>query len=342
MALNFSSLRDSTIDKIGNFLYSEGFAKCDKTPIGILELINLISDYYEEGNHLFPEIIIMDNIDLLKTIPSRELLIYDGDLEVSEFKQAIKLCAPLALNNWLIFIEVKNGKMKYGLTSAEIAETSLSMYKQAIEMKNEGFIVAYIRNIGKKTVELTSNQNKCVISLTLDEANDILKNEVLDLSIIASSECEEQYSTQITTYLEKLINEAIKIGHGNLIAVVKDDETIISQLKGILNGGVFLQRPIDLSEMIKNTEEAKSNITSVELKSFSSLVVSMLNHDGITVFTSKGRVIGYHFIIDNKIAEKTKIVGGSRTRAFEAMVTSNLCLACFMKSQDGNIKFYKK
>lgn len=68
----------------------------------------------------------------------------------------------------------------------------------------------------------------------------------------------------------------------------------------------------------------------------------MLNFDGITIFNSNGCVIGYHFIVDNStVADKT-IVGGARTRAFEALTQTNGIIACLMKSQDGNIKYFEK
>ena len=74
-------------------------------------------------------------------------------LSISEFKNAIKLCAPLATNSWIIFIEVQNNKIKYGITSAEMSETSPSIYNQTVgELKIEDYkdiTIAYIKNIGQ-------------------------------------------------------------------------------------------------------------------------------------------------------------------------------------------------
>lgn len=344
MSTTVSSLREATLDKIGRFLLNTHFIAIEgkATSRGILDLINLISDYFEEGIPLFPEILLIDNIEFLKTIPSRELTIYDGKFEISEFKQSLKLCAPLALNGWLIFIAINKDQMQYGLVSSEMSETSLSMYKQAIEMSDdETYKAAYIRNIGRKTVELVSNKDKCIISLTLDEPDEILNNQVLDLASIITSDNKPNVKEQALTYIEKLINEALKVGHGNLIVVVKNTGDY-SEVKKILSGGVFLQKPINFEHLLIKAEEERSNTTSVELKAFSSLTTSMLNHDGITIFTSDAQILGYHFIIDNNNVPKgKKIVGGSRSRAFEAIKDSNLFLACFMKSQDGNIKFFK-
>lgn len=68
----------------------------------------------------------------------------------------------------------------------------------------------------------------------------------------------------------------------------------------------------------------------------------MLNFDGITLFSTTGTILGYHFIVDNKIDGENQIVGGSRSRAFEALTHINGISACFMKSQDGNVKYFQK
>ncbi len=106
MSINHSSLRDATLKEIGNFLFEEKFQTNTIARQGILDLINQISDYYEEGMHLYPEVLIMNKIELLKTIPSREIIMFEGVLDLLEFKQAIKLCAPLAINSWIIFIVI--------------------------------------------------------------------------------------------------------------------------------------------------------------------------------------------------------------------------------------------
>lgn len=342
MTVHHSSLRDATLSGIGNFLFEEKF---NTTPIareGILNLLNLISDYYEEGTRLFPEIVIMNNIDLLRTIPCRNILLYQGELTVLAFLHAIKLCAPLAINNWVIFIVIDNNNMQFGLTSAEISETSLSMFKQTIEMPNDGFNIAYIRNIGKKTVELAGLKTRSVIYLTLDETREVLKNEVFDLCSVISSKSEGNDSDKFTIFFEKIINEAIKIGHGNLISVINDDSVEITRVDEIFKNGIFLSEPINLTEMIKIAENSKTNLSSIELKSFTSIIISMLNHDGITLFSTNGKVLGYHFIVKNSVLKIPETSGGSRSIAFEAMKESDLFQACFMKSQDGNIKFFKK
>ncbi|MDI6047410.1 hypothetical protein [Flavobacterium yafengii] len=336
------SLREYVLASIGSFLYKEGFQPNSVTQDGILEAINLISDYHEEGTALFPEVIITNSLDFFKTIPNKELIISEGELSIEEFRKAIKLCAPLAIDSWVIFIEITENRIKYGLVSAEMTETSLSMYNQTVgELKVEyaKTTIAYIRNIGQKTVELAGLNNVLTVSLTLDIPTDKTNSEVKKIAIEIASNCEEKYRNIIETFLEKTILNALRIGHGNLIGIVEDSEDSLEALKSE-NNGTYLPMPIDFMQLIIEAEEDKSNESSINLKSYSSILKSMLNHDGITIFTNKGKLIGYHLLIGNHEKEGQTSNGGARSKAYQSMQNCNLFISCFYKSQDGNMKIW--
>ena len=336
------SLREYVLASIGSFLYKEGFQPNAVTHDGILEAINLISDYHEEGIPLFPEVIITNNMDFFKTIPNKELVISEGELSIEEFRNAIKLCAPLAIDNWVIFIEITENRIKYGLVSAEMTETSLSMYNQTVgELKvvYEKTTIAYIRNIGQKTVELAGLNNVLTVSLTLDTPTNKTNSEVKEIVIKIASNTEERYRSLIETFLEKTILTALRIGHGNLIGIIDDNEESLNNLKAE-NNGTYLPVPIDFMQLIIEAEEDKSNESSINLKSYSSILKSMLNHDGITIFTNKARLIGYHLLISNHEKEGQISNGGARSKAYLSMQNCNLFLSCFYKSQDGNMKIW--
>jgi hypothetical protein len=343
-----ASLRDSIIESIGNFLYEEGFAKDDITKLGILEIINLISDYHEEGNALFPEILVTNSLDFFKTIPNKEIIIQESELSINEFKKAIKLCAPLATNSWIIFIEIKDNTIKYGITSAEMSETSPSIYNQTVgQLKIEeidGITIAYIRNIGQKTVELSGLKNKLIVSLNLDKPKEITSNEVQKLCEMICINSGEKYRVNLATFFEKVIDDALKNGHGNLIGVVEDAEEPIKKLKETImgKGGVYLINPIDFEFLVSESEINKNNESSINLKAHSSVLRAMLNHDGITIISDKGRVIGYHILIGDFLKKEDKVDGGARSKAFKSMENCDLFHTCFYKSQDGSIKLWQR
>jgi hypothetical protein len=179
-----NSLKDDTLSAVGAFLYDENFPTLPQLKEGIVELINLIADYHEEGQRLFPEILIVTNWDYFKSISNREIVINNAELSKSEFSNILKLCAPLAVGNWNIVIEVKGDAIKYGLIDAEIIETSPSLYEQTVGrlgIVQEDYSLAYIRNIGSKTVELIGQKSRLLVSLDLTELNLEENNDVQNI-----------------------------------------------------------------------------------------------------------------------------------------------------------------
>lgn len=342
----FSSLRENILNSVKEFLFDENFKPNSKLEEGILNIINLISDYKEEGEILFPEVIVTNDLGIFDTVSNKEIVIRENELSVKEFNNVIKLCAPLALGSWVIFIEVKDNRMKYGLVDAELIETSPSIYEQTVgslRVQSDTMTIAYIRNIGSKTVEITGLKKCLNISLELSDKQQSANNEILEISKAITKKCDLEFQQQTTTFIDKTINQAIKQGHGNLIGVIDNSEGAITKLKEKLKDGVYLDKPIDIADYITYTEREKTNESSVTLKAYASVMISMLNHDGITLISDNGKVIGYHMFIEsipNKDGEQP--IGGARTRAFESMKNSKLFDACFYKSQDGNSKIWKK
>lgn len=342
--LKKNSLKDNTLTAIGEFLYEEKFPKTLLLKEGLLELINLISDYHEEGQRLYPEIILVTDWDYFKSISNREIIINIAELSVAEFGNILKLCAPLAVGNWNIVIEIKGNQLKYGIIDAEIIETSPSLYEQTVGslgVIQEEFALAYIRNIGSKTVELIGQHNRLIVSLNLQEINLEENDDVQNICNEMTSHCDEDIKQTIRTFIIKTVNEAIRIGHGNLIAIVDDHDVLISEVKEEFKDCIYLDKPINFQEFIKNCEIEKSNDTSVNLISHSKILISMLNHDGITIISNTSKIIGYHMFIP-KVEGEEDVNGGARSRAFQSMKNSGKFLACLYKSQDGKSKFWKR
>jgi hypothetical protein len=339
------SLRDFAEKSIAEFLGSEGFIKNEILTHGLLEITNLISDYHEEGAPLFPEIIITESLKIFETIPKQILQIKESELSSVEFRNAIKLCAPLALESWVIFIEISESKLKYGLVTAEMSETSLSIYDQIfgqLKIEYEEIAAVYVRNIGEKVVELIGLKNSMVVSLTLAEPKETNRTEINQISAAISNKCGEEYKVQIISFIEKTINAALRTGHGNLIAIVEDEEKSINDLKTKETNCIYLKKEIDFEKLIFVAETDKTIESSAILKAFTSIAKSMLNHDGITVFTNRGKILGYHLLIENYEGEGGKILGGSRLRAFHSICNCNFFCGGFYKSQDGNMKIWLK
>lgn len=339
-----NSLKENALSGIGEFLYEEKFPRIPLLKEGLLELINIIADYSEEGQKLYPEILLVTDWNYFKSISNREIVIKTGELSVSEFSNILKLCAPLAVGNWNIVIEIKDNILKYGLIDAEIIETSPSLYEQTVGnlgVIQEEYSLVYIRNIGSKTVELIGQHNRLVVSLNLHDLNLEENNDIQNLCEQITLNCESEIKQTVHTFISKTLNEAIRIGHGNLIAIIEDDDDSIFKVKEMFEDCIYLETPIDFQEFIRNCETEKSNDTSVNLISHSKILISMLNHDGITIITNTAKIIGYHMFIP-KIEGDEDLNGGARTRAYQSMMNSKKFVACLYKSQDGKSKFWKR
>ncbi len=335
------SLRDHVLDSIGNFLYKENFPKCDITPMGIMNLVDLISNYHEEGKELFPEIIVTSNINkILEALPfARKINISSSQLSIDQFSRSLKLCAPLAKDGWILFLELKGDQIEFGLISAEISEISPSFYSQIIgdlSMFDEKATIAYIKNIGTKTVLVEGKSSKLIINLSLKDHSLIGESKIAELCKMIVKDLSEEIREMCFVFFEKLLPDSIKESHGTLIAIVEDNIDRIASLKSRIEDGVYLHEPIDLVSHIEVSESEKTRESSTSVKVFATLIKSMICHDGITIFTSKGKLVGYHCFVKPEDKSECFVVGGARTRAFEAMKNSGLFCCCFYKSQDGH------
>lgn len=340
------SLRAHVLDLIGNFLYKEKFPRHDYLPEGILDLIDSTSSYREEGEELYPEIFITDNINaVLETLPfCKHVEIAAKPPSVKEFSQALKLCAPLSRHGWVIYINISDDLLKYGLVSSEISELSPTFRKHAVgelKQENEEYAIAYLQNVGNKSVLLQGSETSALICLTLNNRGASFGEELKILCESITNNVEEKYRDIATSYFEKIIGNALIAGHGNLIGVVKDDIELICKVKERHTDGIYLANPINICDLLIGSEEQKTSEASTSNRLYSSLVQSMLNHDGATILTSAGKVIGYHNFVKSNGGEQVDIVGGARSRAFETMKQSDVFECCFYKSQDGGEKVWR-
>lgn len=338
------SLYKETLSNVEAFLKSLNFSVSQLICEGLVTVVNMISDYHEEGAALNPDILLISKDSFFQTLPCQHHIeLCTEEINEKSFSMAVKMCAPLAENGWNMYLLLLDeSHLQYGIVNVALTQMSVSLFNQVIETPQELAACAYIRNVGNKVVELNSFSNHCVIALNLNSYETKLEKELEKLANAILKNIDRDFSIKEAsiTYIKDMFIAALNHGHGNLIAVADDIELLKSE--GHLQGGLFLSDVIDFPKLLFDNNQQKSDQTATTLNAFTQLVISMLNFDGITLFNSKGCVAGYHFIVDNSVAAKKPIVGGSRSRAFEALTQTNGITACLMKSQDGNIKYFEK
>lgn len=339
-----TSLRETVLAEIGAFLFNNGFSLTDnmKNPIFQQELVsiaNSLSDYYEEGTHLYPEVLLTNNIE---NVPFFMIYIFfEGQLEHKTLSRAIKMCAPLCNDGWCIFLEVNNDGVRWGMINCEQKVTSLSLLDYLNLFADQSHKFALIRNIGTKTVEMkpANGEKPYVVSLSLNEIDNVQHVHLHDLCEVICEQCEDKHFCE---FIEKTLSYALQVGHGNLIAVIEEYDEI--QIPSFLSEGVSLiKEPLDIySNYIEFKKSEKSLVAHEYLKKITSLLVAMLNHDGICLFTTKGKLIGYHYIVDNKVSAQEVMIGGARTKAYKKLCSLESIYAVLMKTQEGTIQFKKQ
>lgn len=338
------SLYKESFTTIESFLKNVGLPSSAKICEGLVTIVNLISDYHEEGTALNPDVLLISDDSFFQTLPCQHHIeLHEEEIQDKTFSMAVKMCAPLSENGWIMYLLLQDdGHLQYGVVNVSLTQMSVSLFNQVVGTPKDLSSCAYIRNIGNKVVELNSFSNHFTIALNLNSYVVKLEDELQKLISVILKDVDNGYPIRdnAATYMKDLFISALNHGHGNLIAVLDDMEQI--KAEGHLQGGVFLSEGIDFTRLMLDNHNQKSDQTATTLNVFTQLVISMLNFDGITLFTSHGSVVGYHFIVDNSVVGSKAVVGGSRTRAFEALTQTNGIVACFMKSQDGNIKYFEK
>jgi hypothetical protein len=139
----------------------------------------------------------------------------------------------------------------------------------------------------------------------------------------------EDVKEPAVSFLKRQLFDSLRQSHGCLIAVTNMREAP----KFLSEDGVMLESPIDLPALVESLR--KDRISAAYLESKGSLLGGMLNSDGILLFDSRGRVLGYNCFV--KTGKNDAVIGGARRRAFSTLkekIGRGLS-AAFMQSQDG-------
>jgi hypothetical protein len=292
----------------------------------------MLAHYREEGVSLFPRVYLTNCKKTLKSmLPEGEVLkIGASKSDVTGIKSAVKKCAPLATNGWLIYIEASVEQIEYGVFKGPSNPISV-LVDDVLMTQSQDFFVVKASQIADDCVEIKSNRGGLHF-IFLNHRKEDSPPPLLYLDRLISSiteEMPEEHKEQAISFFNRLFFGALRESHGCIIAVTNESTppTFIS------NDGVILDEPIDFAILV--SELKKGNIDPSSLDSKGHLLKGMLNSDGIILFDNKGRLLGYNCFVN--VNNKDNIVGGARKRAFSTIkekIGSGLS-AAFMQSQDG-------
>ena len=331
------TFRSELIGKLHDFSQECGIPLLANTSI-LVELVALVAKCKEEGVNLQPRVYVTNDIDLCnQLIGNAEKVRIGHDVHgVQGVQLTIKKCAPLAIGAWSIYIHDSNGHIDYGLFRGSSNVTAIPVDDMLFASDNDGLNIRVVKihQITAECVQVKSgNDDIHYIHFNHEKGNSPSPLEHFD-SLITKICSGLEEKERVRNFLSNLLMDGLRKSHGCLIAV-----TSMKKVPSFLSDGVFLDVPMDFSSLI---DEATRNPESFEyLISKSDLVKGMLNSDGIMLFDTNARLLGYNCFV-NISAEASKVLGGARRRAYSALrdaVGKKGIVAAFMQSQDGWTEF---
>lgn len=335
------SLRPVILGEAVSFLEIEGM-ECLITQNGIVSLVNQLVNYREEGKDLFPKVYILDNIDLvLQSLPmSQHCFIGQGEKTKETMLRALKKCAPLTEADWSIYIQRNEDDFSYGVFRAGTSLLSVSIEDFLIINGTEDLKVILLQQISDKLIEIKGVQNEPLIINFggREETNrSPIENQFEFIKTLVKN-VDSRVQEQTANFYKKVFNEILKVGHGTLACTINSNRKIIPKK---LQDGIVLKERINIPEIINELLEKDDLQANAKLNGFFTIIIGMMESDGITVFTDKGEVAAYNVFVKHPDSiAKTNTSGGARSRTFLTLckLIGKGLESAYIQSQDGKIE----
>jgi hypothetical protein len=361
---------DSMAATVSQFLRSAGLGD-EKIDDGILCLIDRLQGYRERAKALRPGIFIFKRSDAAAFTAMAEVHhlfeIGEGPYTMGCFVEALKTCAPLAVNGWHMYVSVGEHWMAFGLmlrcytAVAEPADERLRHYGASAPP----FLV--LRQSETDVVELICRHTRAELHFSahpliavVESVSEVRRKRIAGLT----EQCDPAVRGGVQGLLASAIHRAIVSETGFLIGIVESQSagTEVPVIPDALADGVLFKQqiipiPLGVAEFEASCRpSADGNMHRdavawyAQLQAWSALISAMLSADGITLFDNRGRVLGFRVFVrpagrDVEAAYQgagDDTSGGARMRAFRAMeslITEGVLVGAFYQSKDGESKW---
>lgn len=316
------------------------------TPQVLVDLIVRLARYQEEGLKLAPQVYLTDNIDfIVNMLPDGEKIVL-GTISAngSGLEEVLKISAPLATGEWRIYANQMGPHIEFGVFRGSTNPISVEV-DDIVLSGQTGATVVKAHHVVNECVQIRSSRghNHHIFFSDRKEESPPPLNYVDDLLLRVVSQVKEAERDAVRGLVTKTIVSALLKSHGCILAVTN----MKGAPRALSKDGVILKEPIDFPLMIRQLNKARQSKADFQfIERRSQLVEGMIMSDGITLFDEYGRLLGYRCFVPllRNRAEINSVVGGARTRAFEALkkhIGRGLS-AAFMQSQDGWTNFEGK
>ncbi len=334
------SLKQILIGSSVDFLNQEEM-QCLSTQEGLPELISQLLYYKEEGKALYPQIYIFDDLDLVRKILGNSQICYIGKGKKNKdtMLKALKKCAPLTENGWVIYILRQEDAFEYGVLKAGGSIVSMSIAEALIERGSADAKAILVHQIAEKLIEVQGiKADTLLVSYSNNDAVSYspLKNQIQFIETIVKN-IKNELKDPARNFFKKIFLEVLQKGHGTLACVIDSNKHTLPHK---LQDGIELKERINITKSIADLLEKKDLQANSVLEGHFSLITGMMESDGITVFTNNGQIAAYNVFVKNS-KKQTSTTGGARSRAFLILsgMIKNGIESAYIQSQDGKIEF---
>ena len=306
-----------------------------------LNKFNDIMNYSEEGNVIKPKILFTDNIEqVLRSIPKTYALTLFEDNEATMFNSRLKQILAIAKNDWCLFIDIKEGKISYGLVMsfASIKDRNLlRSLEENTTLKDKHVKCILARPLNFYSMMLHSvSGNDLIVNFSLDKSKSNIFNqeirEFVDASFSKLRTTQRKLTDMKNMYLN-IFSNVMSYVNGSICVIVDKDY----KDNGLFEDGIWLKEPISFSKLFTQSKSYNEE----KLNAFADLFMNMLNFDGITIVDNQGRIRAYNVFVETNSKKVGYIVGGARKRAAYYILSTKKrdIVGVYFQSHEGEVFF---
>jgi hypothetical protein len=336
---HFLSFRPSIHQLSNNF--SHLFEKIEEIPLVVTEIIVTIATFQEEGTKHVPVVFLGDDLNqILTTVNGTDpIFVGEGPISPLSVHKAFKACGPLGQGRqWAVFFLIMNNQLKFGLFRTEHFPLKATSFESLRASNNSNLKILGFTRIGETVVEVCSADGNSYFLDASGKVN-ITQNPLNIINQFVSAVSRDvpaSMKDQIEIFYHRIAIEIFSNSHGTL-AVVTDSDFDIPYY---LSDGIWLKESFDLTKCVERYLNFRDENSTLSLVALGHLIQNMMKMDGVTIFNSSGRVLGYNCFVKDPALLGTgtpSVSGGARRRAFEVLTSKigSELIGTLYKSQDG-------
>ena len=309
-----------------------------------LNSFNELLDYREEGSHTKPKLIFTNNIDsIIKAVPKAYKLQVFEDEDASMFSSRLKPLIAIAKKEWCIYIENKEGKFIYGIckTLNSLKEKGLlTQVAESTYLRDRADKINCIvaRSVNDFEMNLFSTRGNSIrINTSLNPVSDTNHEQTINdftNACFSKLRTTKKKLGEVQVMFNNIFRKVIEDLNGAMCVIVDKDY----KDNGFFEDGIWLDDPISFSKLFTQSK----SYSEEKLQAFATLLINMLNFDGITLIDTTGRVLAYNVFVESNIKRTKNVIGGARKRAAYTIINSRRkrIVGVYFQSHEGEI-FYK-